>query len=97
MKLIWTPEAEKDRLDVLDYIAVDDPAAALRMNRVFQLAAERAATFPMAARAGDVPGTRELIPHPHYRLVYQIKGEAVWILGIIHTARQWPPAGDGTS
>ena len=38
-----------------------------------------------------VAGTRELIPHPSYRVVYQVEGEAVWVLAVVHTARQWPP------
>ncbi len=34
---------------------------------------------------------RELIPHESYRLVYEIDDDAVWMLALIHTARQWPP------
>ena len=37
-------------------------------------------------------GTRELIPHESYRLVYEIEGTTVWVLALVHTARQWPPA-----
>ncbi|HHZ5728227.1 TPA: type II toxin-antitoxin system RelE/ParE family toxin [Escherichia coli] len=44
--------------------------------------------------AGKIPGTRELIPHESYRLVYQIDGETVWILTLVHTARLWPPVRD---
>ena len=40
---------------------------------------------------GQVPGTRELNPHRSYRLVYEIAGDTVWILVLIHTARLWPP------
>ena len=34
---------------------------------------------------------RELIPHESYRLVYEIERETVWVLALVHTARQWPP------
>ena len=34
----------------------------------------------MLGKPGKIPGTRELIPHESYRLVYQIDGETVWIL-----------------
>ena len=91
MKIIWTPEAEQDRADVREYIAADNPRAAVRMDQLFSDVAAKLANFPMLGRAGQIPGTRELIPHESYRVVYQIEGETVWVLALVHTARQWPP------
>ena len=42
-------------------------------------------------RGGKIAGTREVIPHPSYRLVYEVNDQAVWILALVHTARLWPP------
>ncbi|WP_225771305.1 type II toxin-antitoxin system RelE/ParE family toxin [Inquilinus sp. Marseille-Q2685] len=94
MKVIWTPEAEQDRTDIRDRIAGDNRSAASRMDRRFSDAAAKLADFPMLGRAGKVPGTRELIPHENYRLVYEVQGDTVWVLALIHTARQWPPTTD---
>lgn len=91
MRVVWTPEAQQDRADVWDYIAVDNPRAAARMDQLFSDAAARLATQPKLGRAGRVPGTRELIPHKSYRLVYEIEGETLWVLTLVHTARLWPP------
>ena len=91
MKVIWTPEAEQDRADIQDRIAADNGSAADRMDRRFGDAAAKLAGFPMLGRAGKIPGTRELIPNENYRLVYEIEGDTVWILALVHTARQWPP------
>lgn len=91
MKVRWTPEAERDRLTIWDYVAARDPDAALRIDRAFSDAVARLADFPMLGHEGTVAGTRELTPHRRYRLVYQIAGDTVWILVLIHTARQWPP------
>ncbi len=88
MRVVWTPEAKQDRIDVWDYIAADNPLAAASD------AAARLAEHPMLGRSGKIPGTRELIPHESYRLVYEINGETVWILTLVHTARQWPPVRD---
>ena len=77
MKVIWTPEAQQDRAGVWDYIAADDPSAAARMDELFSDAATRLAGHPMSGRPGMIPGTRELIPHESYRLVYEIDGETV--------------------
>lgn len=91
MKVRWTPEAEQDRGDVWEYIATDNPRAAARMDELFAIAAASLADFPHRGRIGNIPGTRELIPHESYRLVYEIDGETVWLLALVHTARQWPP------
>jgi len=93
--VIWTPEAEQDRLDIWEYIALDNPVAAARMDHLFSEAANRLAAHPKLGKAGKIPGTRELIPHKSYRLVYQIAEETVWVLALVHTARQWPPLRQG--
>jgi addiction module RelE/StbE family toxin len=89
--VVWTPEAEQDRADVWDYIAADNPRAAARLDALFSDAAARLAEHPRLGKPGKISGTRELIPHESYRLVYEIEREVVWILALVHTARQWPP------
>lgn len=95
MKLVWTPEALQDRVDIWDYIAADSPHAAARMDELFSDWARRLTEHPKLGRPGKVPGTRELVVHEHYRLVYEIDSDTVWILTLIHTARLWP-SGKGT-
>jgi toxin ParE1/3/4 len=60
------------------------------MDELFSDAAARLVDHPKLGRPGKIQGTRELIPHENYRLVYEISGEAVWMLALVHTARQWP-------
>lgn len=64
------------------------------MDQLFSIAVARMIDFPMLGRTGKVPGTPELMPHASYRLVYEIEGDAVWVLALVHTARQWPPLRD---
>ena len=92
MIVIWTPEAEQDRADIWDYIAADNPGAAVRMDELFSDAAARLAAHPEMGKTSKIAGARELIPHDNYRLVYEIDGDTVWVLALVHTARQWPPA-----
>ena len=91
MKVRWTPEAENDRFTIYDYIAVENPLAAARMDDLFAEAVAKLADFPLLGFQGQISGTRELIPHENYRLVYQINDDTVWILSLLHTARLWPP------
>jgi len=92
MRVRWPPEAEQDRDDVWEYISNDNPQAAARMDELFSDAAAKLADYPLMGRAGQISGTRELIPHESYRLVYEVQGETVWVLALVSTARQWPPA-----
>jgi toxin ParE1/3/4 len=91
VKVRWTPEAEDDRTQIFDYIAADSPRAAVKMDELFSKATARLADHPKLGRTGRIPGTREVIPHKSYCLVYEIEQEAVWVLALVHTARQWPP------
>lgn len=86
----WTPAARQDRAEIFDYIAADSPSAAARIDQLFSDAASSLSSFPKRGRAGMVAGTRELIPHESYRLVYDLEADTVWILALVHTARQWP-------
>jgi toxin ParE1/3/4 len=94
MRVVWTPEAEQDRDEVWEYIATDSMAAAARMDELFSDAAARLVDFPELGRPGKIVGTRELIPHENYRLVYEVDGDTVWMLALVHTARLWPPLRD---
>ena len=91
MKVVWTPEAEQDRLDIWDTIAADNPRAAACMDALFSDTAASLAQYPKLGRPGMIAGTHELILHESYRLVYEIEQETVWILALVHTSRQWPP------
>lgn len=91
MKVVWTPHARADRDDIWTHIAAVDPHAAARMDARFREAAASLAEFPLRGRTASVPGARELLPHPSYRLIYEVMGDTVWVLALVHTARQWPP------
>ncbi len=91
MQVFWGRQAELDREDVFAYIADDNPAAAVRMDELFSAAGARLAEHPRLGKPGLVGGTRELIVHENYRLVYEVDDEAVWILTLVHVARMWPP------
>jgi plasmid stabilization system protein ParE len=61
------------------------------LEDLFDAAAAKLAEFPNLGHPGQVPGTRELIPHRSYRLVYRVEDDAVAIVRLIHTSRLWPP------
>lgn len=90
--LHWTPEAIEDRDKIYDYIEPDNPSAALALDELFEEKASRLADHPAIGRPGRVSGTRELVAHRHYILIYDIAGDQVRVLRVLHTSRKWPPA-----
>jgi plasmid stabilization system protein ParE len=41
-------------------------------------------------RPGREAGTRELVAHKNYILVYDVTADMVRVLRVLHAARQWP-------
>lgn len=91
MKLVWTRQAHADRKKIREYIVQHAPAAALALDELFSEKASLLIDHPNLGRTGRVPGTRELVAHRNYILVYDLSGDAVRVLRLLHAARQWPP------
>lgn len=94
MSLIWTREAKNNLKEIISHIWRDNPAAALKMRARIEKAAAYLERQPFMGRIGAISGTREAIPHPSYRIVYQVIDGTVAILAVVHTARRWPPESD---
>ena len=92
--LEYSRRAEAEIVAIQDRIATDDPRAALRVVERLQQSADLLARFPLIGRTGRVEGLRELsVPNVPYFLVYEPIEDGVRILDIVHTRRDWPPAG----
>lgn len=91
MKLVWTRPAREDRKAIREYIAADNPSAALDLDELLSEKAARLVDHPGLGRPGRLQGTRELVVHRNYILIYDVAGDLVRVLRVLHAARQWPP------
>jgi toxin ParE1/3/4 len=91
VKLEWTYSALTDRERIYDFIESDNPRAAIALDQRFDALASRLKTFPHLGRPGRVVDTRELVAHKNYILIYELDGEIVRVLRVLHAARLWPP------
>jgi toxin ParE1/3/4 len=92
VRLEWRPAAEEDALDILRYIAADNPAAAEEVFGQIRAQVGRLAHHPQMGRVGRVEGTRELvIARTPYIAVYRVRSDTVQVLRVLHGAQQWPP------
>ena len=91
MKLSWLLVAINERYDQLDYIALDDPQAAISQDKEIEQQTNLLLTQPKMGRVGRVRGTRELvISRTPFIAVYRIEGQRIEILRFLHGAQQWP-------
>ena len=90
MKLLWSPLSIEDRKQIYAFIAEHDQRAADEMDGLFNKRASHLLSFPEMGKPGRVEGTRELVVHKHYVLVYACAGDTVAILTVLHAARQYP-------
>jgi toxin ParE1/3/4 len=60
MWLFFAEPAERDLKGIIDYIALDNSAAAEKVYRAIVAAAGRLIRFPEIGRVGRLPDTREL-------------------------------------
>jgi len=97
MELFWTHEAIKDREAIYDYIEADNPVAALALDELFEEKAGRLVDHPGMVRLGREAGTRELVAHKNYILVYDVTTDLVRVLRVLHVARQWPTLSDSVN
>jgi toxin ParE1/3/4 len=91
MKVKWLRKALNNLENIHDYIAKDNPEAALRLITKIRAGVKQLADFPLMGHNGRVEGTRELvIGNTPYFIVYRIKDEVVEILRILHSAKKFP-------
>jgi plasmid stabilization system protein ParE len=89
-KVIWSPAALADVDSIAEYVARDSPGrAALLATRLVE-APDLLASFPRTGRMIPEFGNqsrREIFVGP-YRIMYWIRGDAIWITGVVHGSRQ---------
>ncbi len=91
MELRWTEEAAADLEHIADYLFQNAPERAAELVRGIYNAPAALLTFPYRGRAGKKEGTRELVLSSlPYLVVYQITGEVIHIVRILHGAQKWP-------
>ena len=91
MELRWTEEAAADLEHITDYLFQNAPERAAELVRGIYNAPAALLTFPCRGRAGRKEGTRELVLSSlPYIVVYQITGEVIHVVRILHGAQKWP-------
>lgn len=79
---------------IIRYIANENPFAARRIKKIIEEAILPVAEHPYLFRSGRVAGTREIVAHPNYLLVYQVSASQITVLSVLHARQEYPDADD---
>ena len=91
MNIRWLPLAQRNRLEQLDYIAQDNPLAAIGQDEQIERQVNMLLAHPEMGRPGRVAATRELvISGTPFVLVYRLQAQHIEIVRLLHSAQQWP-------
>ena len=91
LKIEWLPLASANRSEQLDYIAQDNPMAAIDQDERIEHQIDMLLQHPQMGRPGRKKGTRELvISRTPFVVVYRAKGPRIEIIRLLHGAQQWP-------
>ncbi len=91
MLLVWLRRAIADRDAQLDYIAQDNPRAAIEQGDRIAHQVGQLIQHPQMGREGRKHGTRELvISRTPFIVIYRIQGERIELLRVLHGAQRWP-------
>ena len=88
--LRWSEEATTDLVEIIDYIEQRNAVAAVSLLSAIVQSAENLPRMPYLFRLGRVAGTREIVVHPNYIVVYQVGDEAIDVLRVLHSRQQYP-------
>lgn len=84
----WRPQAINDLVRIGRHIATNSAVNADDVIAHLQARTAALATYPNMGRIGRIPGTRELVVHTHYIVIYRVSSSTVEIIRVKHMARQ---------
>lgn len=90
LDLEWEELADDDLLEIVVYIAADNPNAARELKKEIETKVEGLKKQPRMYTRGRVEGTREIVVRGNYVVVYKEDGRMVTVLRVLHTSRAWP-------
>ncbi len=90
LPIVWRSAALADLATIVQYIAERNPAAARQMKALIEAAVLPLAEHPHLYKAGRVPGTREVVAHPNYLIVYRVAADRIEVVAVVHARQQYP-------
>nr|WP_015647661.1 type II toxin-antitoxin system RelE/ParE family toxin [Pseudomonas sp. GLE121]AGL12831.1 toxin of toxin-antitoxin module [Pseudomonas sp. GLE121] len=90
LPVVWLDDAITDLTTVITFVASENPSAARRLKTRLEAAPLPLTEHPYLYPLGRVPGTRELVAHPNYIIVYRVSSERIEVVNVLHARQEYP-------
>jgi toxin ParE1/3/4 len=91
LPIVWAADAEDDLAEIISFVGQRNPFAAEKLWGLLHDSVLPLSDHPYLYRKSErVPGTREIVAHPNYIVVYQVKADSIDVLRVLHSRQQYP-------
>ncbi|EDA0235365.1 type II toxin-antitoxin system RelE/ParE family toxin [Salmonella enterica] len=91
LPIVWLASARDDLMQIVTYIAHENPPAARRLKIRLEASVTPVAEHPYLYPSSDrVPGLREIVAHPNYVVLYRVADTRIEVVNVVHARRQFP-------
>jgi toxin ParE1/3/4 len=90
LPIVWRAAAKEKLSLIIRFIAERNPDAAIRIKNLIEQSVLPAAEHPYLYRPGRISGTREIVAHPNYVVVYRVMVDRIEVLTVLHARQQYP-------
>ena len=90
LPVVWSEKPLEDLDGIVAFIAPRDFNAAIRLQERIEQAVEPTASHPYMFRSGRVDGTREIVAHPNYIVVYRVLADMILVTAVVHARQEYP-------
>ncbi|MDT3239625.1 type II toxin-antitoxin system RelE/ParE family toxin [Pseudomonas amygdali pv. morsprunorum] len=90
LPVIWLDDAIADLTAIITFIAGENPGAARRLKVRLENAPLSLSEHPYLYPVGLISGTREIVAHPNYVIVYRVTERRIEIVNVLHARQQYP-------
>ena len=86
----WEADALLQLDGIVRYISERNQAAAKKLYNEVVSRIELLRTFPELGRIGRAPGSREMVIHANYIVVYAVRENTIDIVRVLHVRQKYP-------
>lgn len=90
LPLHWRASARDDLALLIRFIAQENPRAARDMKALIEASVLPVSEHPYLFKSGRLPGTREIVAHPNYIVIYRVGANCIEVVSVVHARQEYP-------
>jgi toxin ParE1/3/4 len=90
LPLHWRASARDDPASIICFIAQENPRAASNLKALVEASVLPISEHPYLFKPGRLPGTREIVVHPNYIVIYRVAINCIEVVNVVHARQEYP-------